>query len=127
MSGVLDFVNSDLRRLACEIGATFTKPLTLRDTCSTAPIDLTGYTASMSVVDDEGTSVISLTTANGRITFPETTVDEETVKNTILLEIAASDTAELPAGQYKYALDLTMDDNVWRILTGAFEVCAITD
>lgn len=96
-----------------------------------ATIDLTGYTARMSVrreVTDADPVVISLTTENGRITLG---LVEDTPGGTdlynILLEIDAADTEDLPTGNEKsvWRYDLEMvpaGGQVHRLLEGKFIV-----
>lgn len=123
MSGKLDFVNSDLTRLACERGATFNRPITLRDTCTSKPLDLDGYTARMVVLDEDGGAIITLTTENGRIALDELPFGEEPYKKAIVsLLISATDTAALSRGLYAYTLDLQSGAYITRLLSGQFEV-----
>lgn len=108
--------------LTCYQGAAFSKSLLWKDSGGT-PVPLAGYTARMQIrrtVDEEGDPILSLTTANGRITLGPG--DGE-----ILLEISATDTASLPAtlSDRKWRYDLEMvpaGGAVRRLMQGKFVV-----
>lgn len=95
--------------------ATFSQELKWRDS-SGALIDLTGYSASMTIRErtSEATSVLTLTTENGRITLGGSA-------GTVTLSIAAGDVPA--AGRYTYTLNLTSSvGTVTRLLMGEFIV-----
>jgi hypothetical protein len=84
------------------------------------PVILSNYTAIMQVRASTDTSVIvELSTSNGKITI-------DSAYGRINLNLSASDTAALTAGNYQYDLNLT--DNTasitYKILQGAFTVAA---
>lgn len=99
-------------------GETFSKVLTWKDSAGT-PITLTGYTAKMQVRLIPGTTVIiELSTVNGRIVLGG-------IAGTITLTIAATDSAALPPGEYRYDLEMTTGGGVvTRLLEGQFTVKA---
>lgn len=82
------------------------------------PIDLTGFQARMQLRTsaDAADVVIELTTENGRINI--------TLPNSIDLEIAAVDTATIPAGSYKYDLEMVNGADVHKLLRGKIKVIA---
>lgn len=117
MSAAYDFRNTTKTRAACEQGATFKRRLALKDSDG-GPVALAGYTARMQVraTTDSTSSLVALTTENGRIVVDGTA-------GTVLLQIAAVDTAAMPAGAYVYDLELVSGSGeVQRLLEGAFVV-----
>lgn len=82
-----------------------------------APVDLTGYTARMTVKDRVGgTELFSLTTENSRI------VIDNTVK-TIVLTISATDTASIDWSRGVYDLELVSSGGqVTALLNGSVSV-----
>ena len=123
----------------CESGATFSRQFTLYSNLTEAEKyaiangtltgaqeiaiaakvrNLTGYTARMQVRSSVsgGTVLIELTTANAGITLGGTA-------GTVVLTIAAADTASLTAGEYYYDAELISGAGaVERILQGRFVV-----
>lgn len=86
------------------------------------PVNLTGYSADMQVRDISNNLVVEMSTANGKITLTAAT-------GTINITLTATQTsaANLPAGNYTYALNVTdPSSNVYQILQGAFTVTAST-
>jgi len=84
------------------------------------PVNLTGYSADMQVRDISNNLVVELSTANGKITI-------SAALGQINMGLTATQTsaANLPAGNYNYALNLTdPSSNVYQILQGAFVVTA---
>lgn len=106
-------------------GAYWSQRLEYQDS-NEQPIDLTGYTARMQVrrtVDTEGDPIIELTSSNGRITIG----DPDPTDGVLLLEIAAEDTAGLPAmpfdRKWRYDLELVpAGGEVRRLTMGKFVV-----
>lgn len=101
----------------CLQGSTFSK--TLRWTDGGYPINLTGYTAAMQVKSSYGsaTSIITLSTANGRITIANPTNGE------LVLTISSEDTADLPTGEYLFDIEVTsLSGTVTRLVQGPFIV-----
>jgi hypothetical protein len=84
------------------------------------PVILSNYTADMQVRASTDTGIIvELSTTNGKITI-------DSAYGRINLNLSASDTAAITAGNYQYDLNLT--DNTanvtYKILQGAFTVAA---
>lgn len=103
--------------IICDQGATFTRTITWKDS-NGSPVNLTGYTARMSLRStiDSSVEVLSLTTANSRITLGG-------VAGTITLNVDATTTAALAAGQYVYDLEaVSGGGTVTRIVMGSFVV-----
>lgn len=100
-----------------EQGATFKHTLTLKDSAD-ALINLTGYTAEMDLrkTQDASTEVATFTVDNGRLTLGGSA-------GTIIIEMSASDTANLSVGDGVYDLDLqSAGGQVDRLLEGTFSV-----
>ena len=101
--------------ITCEQGATFSRTLTVKDSNGDAR-DLSSYTARMQVrrTKSSSTTLIDLTTANGRISTNSA--------GQIILSISATDTAALTdEGVY----DLEIEDtsgNVERVVEGKFKL-----
>lgn len=101
--------------ITCEQGATFTRTLTVKDSNGDAR-DLSSHTARMQVrrTKSSATSLIELTTANGRIST--------NAAGQIVLSISAADTAALTdEGVY----DLEIEDtsgSVERVVEGKFNL-----
>lgn len=106
--------------ITCNQGATFSRTITWTDAARNA-INITGYTARMHVrsLVTSATTIIELTTANGRITISGPTAGQVT------LTISATDTAAIPADKYVYDLELVSPAGVVnRIIEGNFVVKA---
>lgn len=101
-----------------EQGATFKQILTLKDSSGTL-INLTGYpSAEMDLRknQDDGSEVITLTSANGRIALGGSA-------GTITLEISNTDTAALVVGDGVYDLELVDSSNkVLRVMEGTYSI-----
>lgn len=101
-----------------EQGAVFNRVLTWRDSTG-ALINLTGYTARLSVKQsyDSSTIVFEMTTNNGRITLGG-------AAGTVTLYISANDTDDIPAKRFVYDLKLvpSNNNNAVRVVQGTFEV-----
>ena len=98
--------------LLIEQGATFSQLVTYKE--SGVAVNLTGYTARMQVRStlESATSVVELTTANGRIALGG-------AAGTITLTISATDSAALTAGRGVYDLELVSGSGiVTRLLQG---------
>ena len=81
-------------------------------------VNVTGYTAAMSVKNSpsSSTTIISLTSSNGRITVG-------TTDGKFTLALTAVETTALAAGQYVYDLEVTSPGGVvTRLLEGGFIV-----
>lgn len=85
--------------MTCPQGTDWSRTLTVNDSGG-SPLDLTSYTARMSVRKKVGgTEIISLTTVNGRITLGG-------AAGTIVLSITSADSANLaPAGYTPIGLE----------------------
>ena len=101
-----------------EQGATFGQTLTLKDS-SDAVVNLSGYASAemdLRLHSDSSTTIITLTTANSRITLGGS-------NGTVTLSISATDTASLSVGDGVYDLELVDGSgNVFRILEGTFTI-----
>ena len=101
-----------------EQGATFKHTLTLKDSNSDL-INLTGYpSAEMDLRknQDDSSTVTTLTTGNSGITLGGSA-------GTIVLEISATDTANLSVGDGVYDLELTDSTGaILRILEGTYSI-----
>lgn len=85
--------------LIIEQGATFDEVLTWKD-ANDDPINLTNYTARMSIKDDyDGAELLSLTTANQRLVLGG-------AAGTITFNVSATDTAALTFDEAIYDLEL---------------------
>ena len=110
--------SAGIHNIVIEQGADFSKSMTYKDKAK-VPIDLTNWTARMSIRDKfGGTLIISLTTENSRIALGDTS-------GTIILTITAADTTGLAAGTGVYDLELIDDvGKVRRLLKGAVAIFA---
>jgi hypothetical protein len=81
------------------VGATFSLTLTWTVGSPAVPVDLSGYSAALTVKDGQD-MVLSMTTGNGRIALGG-------AAGTIALTVAATDTATLTSGTCNYDLLLT--------------------
>jgi hypothetical protein len=103
--------------MLCEQGATFQRRFLWQDE-SEQPINLTGYTARMQVRTSvkSSESVVELTTENDAIVlYPDS--------GAIELVLSAEDTAELPAKQCVYDLEMVSTSGfVTRLLQGTFVI-----
>ena len=100
-----------------EQGATFGQTLTLKDS-SNALINLTGFTGAMSLKEkpDSSATVLSLTTANGRMTIGGNA-------GTIQLLISATDTGNLTPDDGVFDLEITSGAGVvTRIIEGTYSI-----
>jgi hypothetical protein len=96
-----------------EQGATVSQTMYWKVGDPAFPVDLTGFTARMSL-KSQGTQALSLTTANSRIVLGG-------VEGSIVLSVDAVTTATLLAGSYAYDLELVSSDAtpvVTRLLKG---------
>jgi tRNA threonylcarbamoyladenosine modification (KEOPS) complex Pcc1 subunit len=101
-----------------EQGATFGQTLTLKDSSDTL-INLTGYTSAemdLRETPESSSEVITLTTANNRITLGGSA-------GTVTLAISAADTANLTAGDGVFDLEIVDGSSrVFRILEGTYTI-----
>ena len=101
-----------------EQGATFGQTLTLKDSSDTL-INLTGYTSAemnLRETPESSSEVITLTTANNRITLGGSA-------GTVTLAISAADTANLTAGDGVFDLEIVDGSSrVYRILEGTYTI-----
>lgn len=100
-----------------EQGATFGKTLTLKDS-SDALVNLTGYSAAEMDLrtNQDDSSIIKTLTAGSGITLGGSA-------GTVVLNISATDTANMSVGDGVYDLRLTAGDGtISRILEGTFAV-----
>ena len=101
-----------------EQGATFGQTLTLKDSSDTL-INLTGYTSAemdLRQTPESSSEVITLTTANNRITLGGSA-------GTVTLAISAADTANLTAGDGVFDLEIVDGSSrVFRILEGTYTI-----
>jgi hypothetical protein len=102
--------------MKCYQGSTFT--LAPQWKIDGSYVNVTGYTAAMSVKNSpsSSTTIISLTSSNGRITVG-------TTDGKFTLNLSAATTTSLAAGQYVYDLEVTSPGGVvTRLLEGGFTV-----
>ena len=101
-----------------EQGATFGQTLTLKDSSDTL-INLTGYTSAemdLRETPESSSEVITLTTANNRITLGG-------AAGTVTLSISSADTANLTAGDGVFDLEIVDGSSrVFRILEGTYTI-----
>ena len=109
-------MEAGLLNISIEQGSTFNLIMTYEDENS-LPINLTGMTARMQLRRQFASDAVllSLTTANGRITLTPLTGE-------IALFIDAPDTALL-TGSGVYDLELVNGPVVNRLLQGTFKIC----
>ena len=101
--------------LVCEQATTFNFLFTINN--NNTPIDLTGYTATMTVRPFVGatTTTVVASTANGRITLGG-------IAGSVTVLIDATTTGAIGSGRYSYDLVLTTGSTVTRYLEGKFIV-----
>jgi hypothetical protein len=110
---IIDFVINDCDDLACHIGTTFTVDLQIIEECTGLPVDLTNYTAKLTVVaEGVATPILEI---DGVISTPKT-------DGFINFTATPTETDELTAGMYSYYLNLTTGPMVYRECYGLFEV-----
>ena len=100
-----------------EQGATFGKTLTLKDS-SDALVNLTGYSAAEMDLrtNQDDSAIIKTLTAGSGITLDGSA-------GTVVLNISATDTANMSVGDGVYDLRITAGDGtISRILEGTFAV-----
>lgn len=100
--------------LICDQATTFNWQFQIKN--DSTPWDLSNYTATMTVRPFVGasTTTIVASTANGRISLQS--------QGRVVVNISASDTANIPASRYVYDLVLNSGGTVTRILEGKFVV-----
>ena len=111
-----------IHNFTCNQGATFSHTITWKDSANAA-YDLTGYTARMHVREtvSSANTVITLTTANSRITLGSNAA----TKGQVTLTISAADTANLVPAVYVYDLEVVSGGGVVdRLIEGNFVVKA---
>ncbi len=101
--------------LICEQATTFNFQFSINN--DAVPINLTGYTGTMTVRPFVGssTTTITATTTNGRMVITGAT-------GTVTVTISAALTEEIVAGRYSYDLVLDSGATVTRFLEGLFIV-----
>lgn len=105
--------------IVADQGATLSRVITWRDSARNA-YNLTGYTARMHVraTVEASTTILELTTANGRITLGGAT-------GQITLTVSATDMAALTPGKYVYDLEIVSPSGtVSRLVQGNFAIRA---
>jgi hypothetical protein len=101
--------------LVCDQATTFNFQFQILE--NNTPLDLTGYTGTMTVRPFVGatTTTVVATTANGYIVFDAT-------NGRITVTLSATVTGAISAGRYAYDLVITSGVTVTRILEGKFIV-----
>ena len=101
--------------LICEQATTFNFQFSVNN--NAVPINLTGYTGTMTVRPFVGssTTTITATTTNGRMVITGAT-------GTVTVTISSALTEEIVAGRYSYDLVLDSGSTVTRFLEGLFIV-----
>jgi hypothetical protein len=103
--------------IVCDQGSTFTRTLEIK-TAEGTVFSLVGYTARMEVrrTLDTSTTIVSLTTANGRITI-------NGALGTITLALTAVETAALTqSGVYDLEIVKTATSAVHKVVRGEFKL-----
>jgi hypothetical protein len=110
----LDLIETDCGDNSCHIGTTFSTDIYFTQSCSRdgLPVDLSGYSAEMIVVDSLTSDEI--VTITGVIDTPE--------DGLINFTLTPTQTDNLEVGIYKYYVNLLIDSNIYRVLQGSFEV-----
>ena len=96
--------------ITCYQGASFDKKLVW--TIDQQPVDLTTYTAAMQVRKTHPTEEYTFE-------FGTITMNDE---GEILIEATSDETANIPAREYVYDLELTEGETVTRLVEGTFLV-----
>jgi hypothetical protein len=101
--------------LVCEQATTFNFLFTINN--NNTPLNLTGYTATMTVRPFVGatTTTVVASTTNGRITLGG-------IAGSVTVLIDATTTGAIGSGRYAYDLVLTTGSTVTRYLEGKFIV-----
>ena len=101
--------------LVCDQATTFNFQFQILN--DQTPLNLTGYTGTMTVRPFVGasTTTVVATTANGMMVF-------DAVNRRVTLTISATTTGAIAAGRYSYDLVLTSGVTVTRYLEGKFIV-----
>ena len=101
--------------LICEQATTFNFQFSINN--DAVPIDLTGYTGTMTVRPFVGssTTTITATTANGRMVITGAT-------GTVTVTLSAALTEPIVPGRYSYDLVLNSGSTITRYLEGLFIV-----
>jgi hypothetical protein len=101
--------------LVCDQATTFNFQFQILE--NNTPLDLTGYTGTMTVRPFVGatTTTVVATTANGAMVFDAT-------NGRITVTLSATVTGAISAGRYSYDLVITSGVTVTRILEGKFIV-----
>jgi hypothetical protein len=101
--------------LICEQATTFNFQFSINN--DAVPIDLTGYTGTMTVRPFVGstTTTVVATTANGRMVITGAT-------GTVTVTLSASLTEPIVPGRYSYDLVLNSGSTITRYLEGLFIV-----
>lgn len=95
-----------------------TLQISMMYTIDNIAVDLSGYTAIMDVRPsaESATLITQLTTENGGLILNQ-------VNGQIVIYISATDTLELPLGQFQYDLNITSDSGfVTKLIMGSFVV-----
>ena len=103
--------------IVCDQGSTFTRTLEIK-TAEGTVFSLVGYTARMEVrrTLDATSTIVSLTTANGRITINGSL-------GTITLNLTAVETAALTqSGVYDLEIVKTATGEVYKVVRGDFKL-----
>ena len=103
--------------IVCDQGSSFTRTLEMK-TAEGTVFSLTGHTARMEVrrTLDASTTIVSLTTANGRISI-------NGALGTITLTLTASETAALTqSGVYDLEIVKTSTGEVHKVVRGEFKL-----
>jgi len=103
--------------IVCDQGSSFTRTLEIK-TAEGTVFSLTGYTARMEVrrTLDASTTIVSLTTTNGRISINGST-------GVITLTLTAVETAALTqSGVYDLEIVKTATGEVFKVVRGEFKL-----
>lgn len=106
--------------IVADQGATFTRTVTWLD-ANSQPVDLTGYSARMQVRQ----RYVSTSTVLSLTSTPAAGITLGTTNGQITIQVSATSTAAVAAGEYRYDLELVSGSGVvTRLLMGSFTVRA---
>lgn len=129
----LDFVKTDFIDLSCRTGVTFDVDMRVIEECTSDPVDLSGYTAVLKIVDEDENIIIGLTGVTGISGSTGTTsgtgeigritgIIGDPTKGIINFNIPATVTENFTVGIFYHQIEAMISTNVYRLANGIFEV-----